>query len=279
MRHFRRVLPEEEYPLHVGRPCHECAGVVVKSQDESLRPGQKVIVLPTDMHGLAEFLPSSPKRIIPLPDDADLSTFIMCQPVGTVMYSCSRIGPVVGKTVVVQGAGAIGLTFAHLLARYGAEHVVAIDPLQYRLDKAMKVGATNILNPLREDVVGAVSELTGGEMADVVVEAAGTPESVNRSIDLVRKGGAIALFGLTQEPVIAFEHYKMSRRYPVIIPTVSSATEDPTEFIKKAVGLVEQGRLDVSWLVTHHFDFDDLQKAYDMYDQRSDGVIKVVMQV
>ncbi len=279
MRHFRRVLPEEDYPLPVGMPCHECAGVVEESRCDEFVKGQRVIVLPTEIQGLTELLVSSPKRIVPLADNGDLTSLVMCQPIGTVMYSCSRMGSLLGKTVVIQGAGAIGLAFTYLLAKQGAEHVIHIDPLQYRLDKSREIGATHALNPLQDDIVAVVAEMTGGEMADVVVEAAGTPETVNRSIDLVRKGGTIVLFGLTQDHVIPFEHYKMTRRYPVIMPTVSAATDDPTVFIRKAVSLVEQGRLDVSWLVTHQMDFDEVQKAYDMYDKRSDNVIKVVMEV
>jgi len=143
MRHFRQVLPEEDYPLPVGRHCHECVGVVEESRCDEFTEGQHVIVLPTEMQGLTELLVSSPKRIVPLADGGDLTSLVMCQPMGTVMYSCSRIGSVLGKTVVIQGAGAIGLAFTYLLAKQGAEHVINIDPLQYRLDKSQEIGATD----------------------------------------------------------------------------------------------------------------------------------------
>ena len=279
MRRYRKVLPEEEYPLEFGMPCHECAGVVEDSLCDEFTPGQRVIVLPLQLKGLTEYLVSSPDRIIPLPDNGDLSTLLMCQPFGTVLYSCSRAGNVIGNTVVIQGQGAIGLSFAYLMARQGAAQVITVDPLQYRLDKSKKVGATHAFNPLQDDVLTAVADLTGGEMADLVVEAAGTPETVNRCLDLVRKGGTVVLFGLTQEDIIPFEYFKMTRRYPVIIPTTSSATEDPTLFIKEAVSLVKQGRLDPSWLITHRMSFDDVQRAYDMYEARTDNSLKVVMEV
>ena len=279
MRPYRQVLPEEKYPQAVGRPCHECAGEIVESRADGFKPGQRVIVLPLEQLGLVEYIASSPKRMIPLPAGGDLTNWGMCQPVGTVMYSCAQMGSLIGKTVVVQGAGAIGQAFTFLIAKYGAERVITVDPIQYRLDKSLKAGATHAFNPLHENVEAAVSQLTGGQMADVVVEAAGTPESVNHCLDLVKKGGLIVLFGLMQETVIPFEHYKMTRKFPKILPTVSVAEEDPTFFIKKAVSLVEQGRMELSWMVTHRLPFEKVQQAYDMYEKRTDDVIKVVMEL
>ena len=277
MRHFRAVLPEENYPLAIGKPSHECAGIIIESRSKAFNIGQRVIVLPIDQNGLSELVVSSANRIIALPDEGDLSTLVMCQPVGTVLYACERIGSVVGKTIVVLGVGAIGLVFCHLLSMFGAKYVISIDPINFRLDKSMEIGATHSFDPIQDNVITEIAKLTKGKMADIVVEAAGTPETINLSIDLVKKEGTIVLFGLTQEPVIPLEHYKLTRKYPIVMPTVSHATDDPTEFIKKAVNLVEQNRLDISWLVTHQFNFGEVQQAYDMYEQRSNGVIKVVI--
>jgi len=277
MRYFRAVLPEENYPLAIGKPSHECAGVVIESRNKNFKAGQRVIVLPINQDGLAELVVSNGNRLIALPDKGDLSTLVMCQPIGTVLYACERIGSVVGKTVVVLGVGAIGLVFCHLLSMFGAKYVVSIDPIHFRLDKSLDIGATHSFDPVNDNVINEISKLTNGHMADIVVEAAGTPETVNLSIDLVKKQGIIVLFGIMQDTVIPFEHYKLTRKYPILVPTVSSATDDPTEFIKKAVKLVEQNRLDISWLVTHQMNFTNVQKAYDMYDQRSNGVIKIVI--
>ena len=279
MRHFRAVLPEENYPLEIGKPSHECAGTVIESRSDNFKVGQRVIVLPINQNGLTELIVSDANRLIALPDNGDLSTLLMCQPVGTVLYACERIGSVLGKTIVVLGVGAIGLAFCYLLSMFGAKHVISVDPMDFRLDKSLEIGATHKFNPVKDNVINEISNLTNGNMADIVVEAAGTPETVNLSIDLVKKQGIIALFGLTQDPVIPLEHYKLSRKYPVLIPTVSHATDDPTAFIKKAVDLVEQGRIDISWLITHKMDFKEVQKAYDLYEQRSNGVIKVVINI
>ena len=218
-------------------------------------------------------------RIIPLPDNSDPSKFIMCQPVGTVLFSCQRMGGVIGKRVVILGQGAIGLSFTSLIARQGAREVVGIDLHDYRLTKSQERGATATLNPLKEDVVGAVADLTDGQGADVVVEASGTVEGINMIPGLVRLYGTVTLFGLPEEDVIPFQYVKMIRKQPTIIPTISASSEDPTRAIKEAVSLAAQGRLDLDWLVTHHLPFEQAPLAYEMYEGYLDNIVKVILEV
>lgn len=280
LRIYDRLFPEEQYPLMVGRPCHECAGTVVESRHDAYRPGQRVIVLPSTAAGLVEYMAEPPTRLIPLPDVGDLSTLLMCQPMGTVMYSCQRIGSVLGRGVVVLGQGAIGLSFTYWMAQQGARQVIVTDLLDYRLEQAKKLGATHTINPARQDVVAAVAEITGGELADVVVEAVGRPESVNLLWDIVRREGRVALFGLPHDQdTFPFRYDAMMNKIPTIIATVGARTSDPTRHIEECVALVEQGRLDLAHLVTHRTSFDDVQRAYDMYSNKLDNVIKVVMEL
>ena len=273
------VRPEEEYPMAPGRPCHECVGTVVESRTEEVRQGQRVIVLPSNMNGLAQYLVEGPQRIIPLPDHGDPERWIMCQPVGTVLYSCSRVGSVVGKTVAVVGQGAIGLGFTMILERLGAERVVALDLLDYRLEWSRRVGATHTINPMRENALEALLEVTHGRKADVVVEAAGMPDSMNLALSLARSEGTVVLFGLSREQRFPIDHDAIVHNLLTVIGTASARTAAPTQAIKQLVGLVERGWVDPSCLITHRLPFHDLQRAYDMYTAYEDNVVKVVMSV
>ena len=280
LRIYDRVFPEEQYPQMVGRPCHECAGVVVESRCDGYRSGQRVIVLPSTAAGLVEYVAEPPTRIIPLPDEGDLATLLMCQPMGTVMYSCQRIGSVLGKRVVILGQGAIGLSFTDLMVRQGARQVIVADLLDYRLAMASRLGATHTINASREDVAAAVAEITGGQLADVVVEAVGRPETSNLLWQVVRKEGLVALFGLPHDQdSFPFHYDAMMSKLPTVVVTVGARTTDPTGHIEACVDLVTQGRMDLSHLVTHRMTFDDVQRAYDMYSEKSDNVIKVVMKI
>ncbi len=276
---YGRELPEEWYPGPIGFSCHECAGVVVESKTPEFHEGQRVIVSPgaDNPGGLVEYITSAPDLMCVVPDEGDLSEWVMCQPSGTVMYSCQKMGSVVGKDVVILGQGAIGLSFTMILAKMGPRQIITVDPLDYRLGWSQKTGATHTINPEKEDVIAAVEGLTEGNGADIVVEAAGSPEAFNMCIRLVRKYGTMMAFGVQPSPVIPIEHELMMTRQPTIIPSQGGHVPEPIVPIKTMVDLKARGIIDPGKLVTHRLPFEDLQRAYDMYLNQEDEVIKVVM--
>ena len=274
------IYPEEDYPLDTGKPCHECAGVVVESRTDEYREGQRVIVLPThESGGLAEYLVSHPDRMVALPDHGDLSEWVMCQPSGTVLYSCGKMGNVLGKSVVIVGQGAIGLSFTMITSRQGARQVIAIDPLDYRLEYSREFGATHTINPNREDPIEAAREITKGQWADIAVEAAGYPDSLDSALRLVQPFGTLIIFGNQSDDVIPVNTSLWFDKQPTIIPTVGARSSDPTAHIRHIVELRERGWVDPARMVTHRvgFNVQDVNKAYDMYEQREDNVVKVVI--
>ena len=167
------VMPEEEYPMRHGGACHECAGTIVESKSDKFKVGQRVIVLPSQdgPGGLVEYYPGDEGRMALVPDHGDLGEWILCQPSGTVLYSCQQMGTILGKDVVVMGQGSIGLSFTAIVARAGARRVIAVDPLDYRLEWGKKFGATHTINPDKDDVDEALAEITDGKLADISVEA------------------------------------------------------------------------------------------------------------
>ncbi len=280
LRYFSRVLPEEQYPLEVGKPCHECAGIIEESNSPDFKPGQRVIVLPTTSAGLAEYVAAPANRIIPVPDSGDLANWLMCQHMGTVMYSCGRIGSVLGKTVVVLGQGAIGLNFTTMLSRNGAQRIIVTDLLDDRLRMASYLGATDTINPTRSDVTGFVKELTNGTLADIVIEAAGRPETVNQIAKLLRLEGTAILFGQPLlDDVFPIDYDALMGRMGTMISTIGGRTANPTQHISDCVNLVSEGRLDLSHLLTHRLPFDQVQQAFDLYAEKPEGFLKVVIDI
>jgi len=276
------LYPKDHYPLAVGRPCHECAGVVVDSRTEAFHEGQRVIVLPgAGMGGLAEYLVSNPGRMIGLPDHGDLTEWIMCQPSGTVLYSCQRMGSVLGKSVLIMGQGAIGLSFTMLTSMQGARQVIAVDLLDYRLQWGKEFGATHTINPGKENLAEAVRDITGGVGPDVTVEAAGYPDTLDAAFRLVRQFGTVVLFGIQGGDIVQVDTRTWMDQQPTIIPTTGARSGDPTTHIKNMVALKERGLVDPGRMVTHNlrFDVEDVNKAYQMYEQHLDNVVKVVMTV
>ena len=97
------------------------------------------------------------------------------------------MGTILGKRVLVLGQGAIGLSFTAICARAGAKQVIATDLFDYRLDFSKRFGATHTVNAGSENLDEAVEEITGGDMPDITVEAAGYPDTLNASLRLVTR--------------------------------------------------------------------------------------------
>ena len=272
------VLPEERYPMSAGRPCHEVAGVIAESRTDGFREGQRVIVIPGgETGGLAEYITSGPERMALLPDYGTLDEWVMCQPSGTVLYSCQQMPNLLGKTVLVLGQGSIGLSFTMITSRMGARNVIGADLLDYRLEKSKEFGATHTINPSREEIGEAVLEITDGVGPDVVVEAAGYPDTFNMTFRLVRQFGTIIVFGISSDQWVPVEFHWLMDKQPRMIPTTGARSGDPIAHIREIVGLRDRGWCEPANLITHRMGFSEVQTAYDMYEQRQDNIIKVVL--
>ncbi len=278
---YGSVYPEEDYPMKVGGPCHECAGTIVESRSDRFREGQRVIVLPgvDGNGGLVEYMASAPDRMIALPDDGDLDEWVMCQPSGTVLYSCQQMDTILGKRVLIFGQGSIGLSFTAITARSGARQVIAVDLEDYRLEYSKRFGATHTINPSKENLDEAIAEITGGRGAEISVEAAGYPDTLNNVFKHVSKFGRCIIFGLIGgvEEMTPLNFGQFFMNTPTIVPTVGAASGDAVGHIERMVELKERGWWDPGEMVTHRMAFDDVKAAYDMYENREDQMVKAVM--
>jgi threonine dehydrogenase-like Zn-dependent dehydrogenase len=278
LRTYDRVFPEEEYPLRLGAPCHECAGVVVESLDERFRQGQRVIALQGG--GLLEYAAVPAEQAVAIPDDGAQTPWVLCQPVGTVIYSVQQAGSVLGQRVVILGQGPIGLAFTDLIARAGARQVIVTDLHDYRLEAAKRLGATHTINASRENVEEAVRDITGGAMADLSVEACGRPQTCQQAFGVIRLQGRVVIFGMTHdEDVFPFDWHSMYMKLPQIVVTNSARAGIRAENVEACVDLVGQGRLDLSPYLTHRMTWGDVGRAYELYSGKLEDSLKVVMSV
>jgi L-iditol 2-dehydrogenase len=276
---YERVLPEEDYPGRIGYPCHECSGVVEESYDGLFQKGQRVISLAYS-GGLVEYAAVPPHLLVPLPDSIEPHLGVMCQPVGTVIYALQRAGSVYGKRAVVLGQGPIGLIFTDLLVRGGASEVIVSDVIEHRLEVAKSLGATGTVNTRRQEIGEAVAELTKGAMADLVIDACGHSETMNDVFHAIRMQGTAIIFGMPHgEQPILFDWFTMYNKLPTILVTNSRRSNDVVPSVKAAVDLAARGGVDLSYMVTHRFTFDEVDSAFRRFAGREDGVIKVLIDV
>jgi alcohol dehydrogenase len=164
-----------------------------------------------------------------------------------------------GDTVVVVGAGPIGLA-AILGARlYTAGHIVVVDLDEHRLDVAKRAGADAMINPRTTDVAAAVRSMTDGLGADVCMEAVGVPETFEMCADLVRPGGHIANIGVHGKPATLHLESLWIRNV-----TITTGLVD-TWSTPRLLALLKAGQLDVRHFVTHRFGLDQMLEAHDIF--------------
>ncbi len=176
-----------------------------------------------------------------------------------------QVGP--GDTVAVVGAGPVGLA-AVLTARiYSPRRIIAVDLSPFRLEAANRLGADSA------EVPGElIADLAEGPGADVVIEAAGGPDSFILCTRVVRSGGHIANIGTPGKP--ATLHLESLWRKNV---TISTGQVD-TFSTPWLLDLVTSGRLHISQLVTHTFNLDQIKDAYEVFSHGTDtGALKVVL--
>jgi alcohol dehydrogenase len=176
-----------------------------------------------------------------------------------------------GDTVVIVGAGPIGLAAVLTAKLYSPSQIIVIDMAEPRLKAALRLGATAALTP-DEAITQKVLDLTDGLGADVVMEAVGTPATFELCTTLVRPGGRVANIGVHGAPATLHLESLWIRNI-----TITTGLVD-TYSTPRLLTMLAAGQLDVESMITHRFGLDEFMAAYDTFgDAANTGALKVVL--
>jgi alcohol dehydrogenase len=210
----------------------------------------------------------------PIPSGIADEDFLMLADILPTAYEVGvlngRVSP--GDVVAIVGAGPIGLSAIVGALLFSPSHVVAIDLADARLDAAKQFGADVTVNNGREDALSIVQGLTGGLGADVAIEAVGAPATFELATELVRPGGHIVNIGVHGTPATLHLEALWTRDVTIttgLVDTYSTPTLSR---------LLATHQVDAARFVTHHFDFEEFVKAYEVFSNASEtGALKVVL--
>lgn len=262
-------------PLPLTLSLHELVGRVVESRCEPFREGDRVLALPYNHLGLAQYFLSEAAITVPIPEVGPADLLVLSQPLGTVVHACLKLPNMLGQTAVVVGQGPIGQLFTALLRRMGALRVLAVDVIPARLEVSRRMGATHAVDGDPDAVTDAVRELTGGRGADLAVEAVGKVDTLNLAASLVRRNGTLLAFGVPHQSRYDFAFRKFFFNEGRLINSIGP---DVQHDFPIAVEMVATGLIDVRPLVTHRLPFQAAQRAFELFAGREDGAIKVVLE-
>lgn len=181
----------------------------------------------------------------------------------------SHVAP--GDTIVIVGAGPIGLAAVMTAQLYSPTHLVVVDPADARRDAAKRLGATVTLADASA-ARAAVAELTQGRGADAAIEAVGVPETFELCTELVRPGGRVANVGVHGKPAVLHLESLWIRNV-----TITTGLVDTTS-TPRLLALLAGGQLTGGGIITHRFGIPEMMEAYDVFAAARDTqALKVAM--
>lgn len=277
MLHF---APEPAYPFPPGTTGHEMVGEIeaIDAPGTTLQVGDIALTLAPNHEAMAEYFLAPIEHVIPLPAGMPVEQLLQAQQLGTVIFASKNLPNVTGATVAVIGQGSAGLFFNYWLRRLGANRVIALDIDDHRLQRSKQFGATHTIHNVAIEPQQAIREINGGELADVVIEAAGEIAAINLAIDLVRHGGDIFFFGYPRGQVIPFNFESLFHKCCRTKAIVGATVEANQASTRTALDLVASGQIDVKPLITHRLPFTDVIDAYELHRTRGDQCVKIVIE-
>jgi alcohol dehydrogenase len=175
-----------------------------------------------------------------------------------------------GDTVVIVGAGPVGLSTALTARLYSPQNIVVVERTAARRDFALKMGATHAVT--EDEAHDVVNRLTDGLGADVTVEAVGFPEAFELACDLVRSGGHIANIGVHEGPATLHVEKLWAKQITLTTGIPSGLT------IPQLMNSIATGALDATPMITHRMSLSEMEQGYDTFLRPSEtGAVKVVL--
>jgi threonine dehydrogenase-like Zn-dependent dehydrogenase len=226
----------------------------------------------------AEYLlvPNAQANLAKIPDELTDEQVVLLADIASTGFSASESAPVqVGDFVAVFAQGPIGLCATVGARLKGAGLVIAVESDPVRMHMAKQMGADVVLDYHKEDLFDAVRSFTRGHGVDVAIEALGTSQTFENALAVLRPGGTLSSLGVYSGKLsIPLGPFAAGLGDHKIVTTLCPGGK---ERMRRLMELVRHGRVDLRPLLTHTFRLEEITKAYDLFANRKEGVLKVAV--
>ncbi|WP_158056900.1 NAD(P)-dependent alcohol dehydrogenase [Halorussus halophilus] len=247
--------------LEPGVPCRRCDHC--KRGEYNLCPDVTFMATPPDDGAFAEFVAWPADYAYRLPNSVSLREGALCEPLSVGIHVARRAEVGVGDSVLVTGAGPIGLLVAEAVRAAGATDVLVSDVVESKLALAAERGADTTIDPRETDLEDAVAAYTDGEGVDVVVEASGAESAIAGSLDAVRRGGTVVFVGLADEATVPLDVLEIVDNELDVLGSFRYRNTYPA-----AIELLADGAVDVEGIVDFEGGLDDIGSAFERARER-----------
>jgi len=223
--------------------------------------------------GFAEYLVIPARNAFPFPDSIPFSqAALLTDAVATPFHALTRAEVKTGDSVLIVGIGGLGLHAVQIAKIMGAGQVIAMDLDQEKLDLAIKVGATAVVNPHHESAVEKVSFLTGGGV-DVAVELIGLPATIRQAIDCTAVGGRTVIVGICPEEIGISPYHDLLLAERTLLGSADQSRVDFPVIIE----LAAQNRLDMNYSVTRELPLEEVNRGLEMLRKKEENLVRLVI--
>ncbi len=258
--------------LEPGKTCGKCE--FCKTGRYNLCPDVVFFATPPVDGVFQEYVAHEAALCFKLPDNVDTMSGALMEPLAVGFHAAIQGGAHLGQTAIVFGAGCIGLVSMMALKAEGVTDVYVVDIMQKRLDKALELGATGVINSKEEDVIEAMKRITLGAGFDLAIECAGTEITTRTAVDVVKKGANIVLVGYSKSGEMTLPVSKILDK-ELTIKTVFRYRH----IYPIAIKAVADGKINLKGIVSDVFDFDHVQEAMDKSVKDKSNIVKSVIKI
>ena len=258
--------------LEPGKTCGHCE--YCRSGKYNLCPDVVFFATPPVDCVFQEYVAHEADLCFKLPDNVDTMEGALIEPLAVGMHAAKQGGATLGMSAVVSGAGCIGLCTMMSLKAFGVTEVYVTDVMQKRLDKAMELGATGVINSAEKDPVEEIRRLTGGRGVDLAVECSGVEVCANQAIEELIRGGTLVQVAYGKSGYMNLNMSLLCDK-EITIKTVFRYRH----IYPMAIKAVADGKINLKGIVTNVFDFDDIQNAMDQSVHDKANIVKSVVKI
>ncbi|MFC4450134.1 NAD(P)-dependent alcohol dehydrogenase [Halorussus aquaticus] len=262
--------PGDRVALEPGVPCRRCAHC--KRGEYNLCPDVTFMATPPDDGAFAEYVAWPADFAYRLPDSVSTREGALCEPLSVGIHVARRAEVGVGDSVLITGAGPIGLLAMEAVRSAGATDIFVSDVVDAKLRRAEERGADATIDPTEEDLGAAVADATGGEGVDVAIEASGAKSAIAGSLDAVRRGGTVVFVGLGDEAEVPLD----------VLDIVDNELDVRGSFRYRntypaAIELLADGAVDAAGIVDFEADLEDTDDAFQraMDPETVKGMVRI----
>jgi len=258
---------------------HEWGGTVIAVGDGVMRlqPGDNVTALPDSMTGFSDYVVTKAPQCFKLapgvaPEDA------LGEPLKCVVTVLRAASPQAGDYGVVVGCGPMGLWCIQGLAGSSLAALIAVDVSPDKLSLAQHYGATHTVNPRAEDAVACIGAITGGHMADFVIEGTGLPGVAGQVAGYLRTGrGRFIMMSSHERPAHEFDWRPFQDKGAIISVAHPGYSEDQLDDTRRAVSLINKGTFRMQGIVSHRFPLERVQEAFETLEHKPADYVKGIV--